>query len=109
MHEHQLIQDRREFIARAWSGQIDGRCWTAFQIAERLDIEPKNVYRHLRILRGQGDPRAHHRPEYANQSRARRVHAVPVLHRRSAAVAAALCSVGILNDLAALIAGPVEV
>lgn len=80
--------ERREFIARAWSGQIDGRCWTAFAIADVLDVEPKTVYRHLAILRRQGDTRAHHRPEYAHQSRASI--AAPILNRSIAAIVLAL-------------------
>jgi hypothetical protein len=76
----QIIDWRRERVARLWSGELldgspapeaDGRKWKAWQIADDLGIEVKSVFGHLAALRKAGDARAENRPQWANQARNR--------------------------------------
>jgi hypothetical protein len=58
---------RRNQVAELWA-----QGFTAQQIADRMHIaDTRGVFYHLRKLRDAGDPRAHHRPQWANQRRNR--------------------------------------
>lgn len=64
---------RRNQVAELWSQGL-----TAQQIADRMHIaDTRGVFYHLRKLRDAGDPRAHHRPQWANQRRNRASLGIP--------------------------------
>lgn len=58
----ETLARRRDQIADLWSGRHDGRLWTAQEIADQIGIEIGMVYRHIKALRADGDPRAAPRP-----------------------------------------------
>ena len=54
----------REAVAILWDQGL-----TAQAIADAIEIQPKSVFYHLRILRRSQDPRAHRRPQWTAQKR----------------------------------------
>jgi len=56
----------REAVAILWDQGL-----TAQRIADAIEIQPKCVFYHLKILRRSQDPRAHRRPQWTAQKRNR--------------------------------------
>lgn len=56
----------REAVAILWDHGL-----TAQAIADSIELAPKTVFYHLKVLRRQRDPRAHRRPQWTAQKRNR--------------------------------------
>lgn len=54
----------REAVAILWDQGL-----TAQAIADEIQVQPKSVFYHLRILQRSQDPRAHRRPQWTAQKR----------------------------------------
>jgi predicted ArsR family transcriptional regulator len=60
------VDARRSRIADLWAAG-----WTGEEIAEEVEITPRQVWEHLRALRSAGDSRVPHRPQWTMQARNR--------------------------------------